>query len=100
MFQTSIDLMYGALTLSILIFTLFLVWMMYYAIQILKQGNEVIRDIRAKIIEFEEALMSIKEKVVASASSISFIASEIGTVLDLVRNRKKKKTNGNGNGKK
>lgn len=92
MFQTSIDLMYGALTLSILLFTGFLLWMMYYAIQILKQGNEVIHDIRTKIAEFEEALANIREKVVSSASSISFIASEMGTVLDLVRSRTRKKS--------
>lgn len=90
MFESSIDLMYGALTLAIIVFTAFLCWMMYYAIQILKQGNEVIRDIRQKIEEFEYALQSIKEKVMASASSISFIASEIGTVLDVVKGIKGK----------
>ncbi|MBI2411089.1 MAG: hypothetical protein HYV32_04330 [Candidatus Kerfeldbacteria bacterium] len=91
MFETSIDLMYGALTIAIIIFTIFLVWMMYYAIQILKQGNEVVRDIRQKIADFEEALTHIREKVVSSATSISFIASEIGSVVDLVKNRKEKK---------
>lgn len=88
MFDTSIDLMYGALSIAILVFTAFLCWMMYYAIQILKQGNEVIAEIRQKITEFENALAAIKEKVVSSATSISFIASEIGTVVDVVKGLK------------
>lgn len=86
MFQTSVDLMYGVISLSILVFTGFLVWIMFYVMQILKQGNEVITDIRQKVAEFEEALANIKERVVASTTSISFIASEIKTVADIVKN--------------
>lgn len=92
MFETSVDLMYGVLSVSIAVFTGFLVWMMYYAVQILKQGNEVISDVREKIAEFEEALSSIREKVVSSATSISFIASQIGSVVDVVKKRSQKKS--------
>lgn len=91
MFDTSVDLMYGALTLSILIFTGFLVWIMYYIVQILKQGNEVITDIRNKVAEFEQSINSIREKVMASASSITFIAQEIGTIVEFVKKRQVKK---------
>lgn len=92
MFATSIDLMYGALTLAILIFTGFLVWIMFYIVQILKQGNEVIAEIREKIAEFENSIASIREKVMASASSITFIAQEIGSVVDLVKRTTSKRT--------
>ncbi len=88
MYDTSVDVMYGVISLCILIFTGFLVWMMYYVVQILKQGNEVITEIREKIVEFEEALASIKEKVITSATSISFIASQISTVVDAVKAKK------------
>jgi predicted PurR-regulated permease PerM len=83
--------MYGALSLAILVFTGFLAWMMYYVVQILKQGNEVIAEIRQKIAEVEEAITSIKEKVVSSATSISFIASQIGSVVDIVKSRSSSK---------
>lgn len=89
MYQTSIDIMYGVISLAVLIFTGFMVWIMFYVAQILKQGNEVITEIRIKIAEFEEALTSIKEKVMTSATSISFIASEIGSIVELVKKRKK-----------
>ncbi len=89
MYQTSIDIMYGVISLAVLMFTGFMVWIMFYVAQILKQGNEVITEIRIKIAEFEEALSSIKEKVMTSATSISFIASEIGSIVELVKKRKK-----------
>ncbi|MCW1930609.1 MAG: hypothetical protein KIH62_004855 [Candidatus Kerfeldbacteria bacterium] len=92
MFQTSVDLMYGALTIAIIVFTFFLVWIMYYIVQILKQGNEVITDIRTKIAEFERSINSIREKVVSSASSITFIAQEIGSVVEMVKRHSNKKT--------
>jgi len=85
MYNTSVDVMYGSLSIAIVIFTCFLAWMMYYVVQILKQGNEVIAEVRQKIAEIEEAIVSIKEKVVTSATSISFIASQIGSVVDVVK---------------
>lgn len=91
MFDTSLDLMYAAIAVSVIVFTGFLVWALYYFGQILKQGHEMVRDIRQKVAEFEEMLGNIKDKVMTSASSISFIASEIKTVVDLV-NRKKSKS--------
>lgn len=92
MFSTSVDLMYGVISLSILVFTGFLVWIMYYVAQILKQGNEVIIEIREKVEEFTETLENIQEKVLSSASSITFIANEVGSVVDFIKDRKVKKT--------
>ncbi|PIW36414.1 MAG: hypothetical protein COW24_05490 [Candidatus Kerfeldbacteria bacterium CG15_BIG_FIL_POST_REV_8_21_14_020_45_12] len=92
MFSTSVDLLYGVIALSVLVFTAFLVWIMYYIAQILRQGNEVIIEIREKIEEFTETLDEIKDKVLASANSISFVASQIGGVVDFIQERKDRKT--------
>lgn len=91
MFATSLDVMYGVLSLCIIIFTGFLVWIMYYVAQILKQGNEVIAEIREKIAEIEEAVMEVKEKVLSSATSISYVAQEIGGIVDIVKTLKRPK---------
>lgn len=90
MFDTSLDLMYAAIAISVLVFTGFLVWALYYFAQILRQGYEVVKDVRQKIAEFEELLGNIKDKVMTSATSISFIASEIKTIVDFVQRKKKK----------
>ncbi len=88
--ETSVDVMYVVISVCIVIFTGFLVWIMFYVAQILRQGNEVIGEIRIKIAEFEETLDQLKERVVSSATSISYIASEIGGVVELVKGMKKK----------
>lgn len=86
--DTPLDLMYVVLSVSIAVFTIFLCAVMYYVIQILKQGNDVLTDIREKIDAFENAVESIKERVVSSATSMSFIAKHIGTVVDVVKKRR------------
>ncbi|MFC1597983.1 hypothetical protein ACFL2M_00425 [Patescibacteria group bacterium] len=91
MFETSIDMMYWAISISILVFTGFLVWIMYFIAQILKQGNEVISEIREKIVEFEEAVQQIRDKVMTSANAITFIAQEVGSVVDIVKAKKTRK---------
>ena len=100
MFQTSVDLMYGVISICIIIFTIFLVWIMYYIIQILKQGNEVIAEIRQKILEFHDLLTTIREKVFTSAKSITFIASEIGTIVDAVKRHTKSRNSKRSQSKK
>ncbi len=89
MFNTSIDIFYLVLSICLVVFTGFFVWAIYYVVQILKQGNEVITDLRQKLAELEEAVTNIKDRVVTSANTISFIANEIGSVMDIVRSVKK-----------
>ncbi len=89
MFNTSIDIFYLVLSICLVFFTGFFVWAIFYVVQILKQGNEVIAELRVKLAELEEALLNIKDRVVTSANTISFIGKEIGTVMDIVKSFKK-----------
>lgn len=90
MFDTSTDVLYLVIAGCVIVFTFFLVWGMYYVVQILRQGNEVITEIREKIAMFEEMLTNIKSKVALSASSIAFVAKEIGSLVDYVKDKKEK----------
>ncbi len=94
MYSTSIDIFYGVLSICLLVFTGFLVWAIFYVVQILKQGNEVIADLRVKIAEIEEAIMAVKDRVITSANTLSFIAGEIGNVMDIVKSVKKTTSRG------
>lgn len=89
MFETSQDLLYGVVSFSVLIFTGFLVWILFYVAQILRQGNEVISDIRRKIADFEASLNSIKEKVISSATSVTFMAKEIAGIVNFIKAHKR-----------
>lgn len=91
MLETSQDILYIAVALCVLIFTGFLVWIMYYLAQIMRQSNEIITDVRKEIVELQAAIQNIKEKVASSATSISFLTKQIKDVVDFVRERKQKK---------
>lgn len=91
MFETSSDVLTIVIAGCVIVFTGFLAWSMYYVAQILKQGNEVITEIREKIAMFEEMLTNIKSKVALSASSIAFVAKEIGTLVDYVKGKSEDK---------
>lgn len=82
---TSIDIFYAALSICVVVFTGFLVWAIFYVVQILKQGNEIIAETREKVAEFEEALANIKERVITSANTVSFIGQEIGSIVEIVK---------------
>ena len=83
------NILYLTVALCALVFTGFLVWIMYYLAQIMKQSNEIIIDVRAKLEELEEAIDNIKEKVTSSANSIASVASEVKHIVDFVQSRKK-----------
>lgn len=83
--------LFFTVSVCVLVFTGFLVWIMYYLAQIMKQSNEIIIDVRKKMAELEETVNNIKDKVNASASSITFIASEIKNILEFVQDRRMKK---------
>jgi len=91
MVEVSQSTLFFAVALCVLIFTGFLVWIMYYLGKMMKQSNEMITEFREKMAEFEETITSIKEKVSASASSIAFVADEIKNIVGFVQDRKELK---------
>lgn len=102
MFETSQDILYLTVSICVFVFTIFLVWIMYYAAQISKQSNEMITDFRDKMEELDESIHDIKDKVSASVDSLANVSSQVSNVVELVRgfsgadkdkrNRKRKAT--------
>lgn len=88
MVEVSQSTLFFSVSLCVLIFTGFLVWIMYYLAQIMKQSNEMITEIREKMAELEEAIMAIKDKVSSSANSIAFVASEMKNIVQFIQDRK------------
>ncbi len=89
MFTTSLDLLYGVIALCLIIFTGFLAWIMFYMVQILKQGNQVISDIRQQLSDLQQLLESVRDRVVNSTNSISMIAKHIGGIVQFIQRRKR-----------
>ncbi|MFA6474585.1 MAG: hypothetical protein WCV88_00100 [Patescibacteria group bacterium] len=78
MIFTTQDILYVTVSVCILLFTIFLIWIMYYLVQITRQSNEMITDFRDKMEELDASVKVIKDKVNESVD-------QIGSVLDIVR---------------
>ena len=85
MFSTSQDILYLTVAACIALFTVFLVWIMYYIAQISRQSNEMITDFRTKMEELDASVRVIKDKVEDSVDSLTAVSGQITTILDLVR---------------
>lgn len=78
MFETSQDILYVTVSACIALFTVFLVWIMYYIAQISRQSNEMISDFRQKMEELNDSVEELKDKMSAATS-------QIGTILEFIR---------------
>ncbi len=88
MVEVSQTTLFFTVSFCVLLFTVFLIWIMYYLGQIMKQSNEILTELRQKMAELEETIISIKEKVSDSASSIAFVAKEVKSIVNFVQDRK------------
>ena len=88
MLEQSHNILYLTVSICAFVFTVFLVWIMYYLIQIMKQSNEIITEDKEKLDELEVAIQSIKERVSSSATSIAFVAKEIKSIVEFVQEKK------------
>lgn len=85
--SSSQDIFFLVLAFCILWLTIFLAWMMYYAIAAVKQIYEVINQLKKKLNTIDELVMFIKEKFSSSASYLSFIVSGLGKLVTLLSNK-------------
>lgn len=85
MFESSQDILYITVSVCVGVFTIFLVWIMYYVAQISKQSNEMITDFRSKMEELDESIQDIKTKVSTSVESLSSMSQQIANIVQLIR---------------
>lgn len=88
MIETSKDILYLVIAFSVLLVTIFLIWIMYYLAMILKQGKEMVNSVRKKIDAIDEILHTIKEKVTSSAAILTALARGITDLIGFFKNRK------------
>lgn len=91
MLHTSQDLLYIIVALCTLTFTAFLIWIMYYVAQIMRQSNEVISDVREQISELSKSINGIKEKLTSASTSIAFVSDQIADIVKFIKDKKTKK---------
>lgn len=94
MIGTSKDLLYVVLAFSVLWLTIFLSWMLYYVIMMLRQMNQTIKHFREKMEKVCEAVEKIREKFDHSSAYLGVIGKAVEKMVEFVgeKNEKKKKS--------
>ena len=81
MFETSGDILNLVIAASVLVFTFFVCWLMYYFVMIVKHAHDMVQSIREKINRVEKILNLIQEKVEHSASYLPLLAEGVTKIV-------------------
>lgn len=85
------DLLNIVIALSVLLFTIFSCWAIYYLARILQQMFKVIKETRDRLNKFDELVKVVKEKIEHSASYLPLIVDGVKKLVDLMKSRAEKK---------
>ncbi len=99
MFETSKDLLHIAIAVSVIGFTVFICWAIFYFAQILRQAFKVAKEMRERLHKVDEVIQSLKEKIEHSTSYLLLIGEGIKKLVEVVKEHtgkeKKKKVRKN-----
>ncbi|MDP2737108.1 MAG: hypothetical protein Q8O59_05035 [bacterium] len=85
------DLLYIIISVSVLLFTIFSCWAIYYLARILGQMFKIIKEMRDRLNKFDELMKMVKEKIEHSASYLPLIMEGVKKLVELMKNRAEKK---------
>lgn len=93
MLETSKDLLYIVLSFAVLWLTLFISWLLYYVIMIMRDAYKIMKSVKAKLDLAEQVLKTIKERVEHSAGHLTLLVESIGKIVEHAVEKKTKKSN-------
>src|SRR3990167_3548369 len=85
------DLLYIVISVSILLFTIFSCWAIYYLARILQQMFKMIKETRDRLNKFDELVKMIKEKIEHSAAYLPLIGEGVKKLVEIMKTRAEKK---------
>ena len=88
--ESSKDILYLVLAFSILWFTAFVCWALYYVITILRDASNAVSEIRDRIAAIDDAVRMVREKVEASLGSFGIAATGFKMLSGYLAKRKEK----------
>ena len=80
--ESSQDILYLVLSLSILWFTVFLCWLLYQAARVLKNANEIIESITQKLELIVDAVEFIRGKIEKMTSHMGIVSKVASGFVD------------------
>lgn len=88
MFETSKDILYLVISFCVLWTTVFLCWMFYYVMRLLRNANQIIEEFRVRLQSLTEAINYIRGKVEHMSGLMSLITDGAAGLVKNVLNRK------------
>jgi len=88
--DSSKDILYLVLAFSILWFTAFVCWALYYVISILRDASRLIEDVREKLDSIDNAIQGVRDRLSKGASSLSTMATGAKLLMEIVGTQKAK----------
>ena len=85
------DLLYVIIALSVLLFTVFSCWAIYYLARILEQTFKAVKETRDRLSAFDEIIKAIREKIEHSASYLFLIGEGVKKLVEIMKARGEKK---------
>ena len=89
MLENSKDLLYIVLSFSVLWLTVFLCWLIYYLVSILRNANEMVEELRERFRGIEEAIRSIRDRIEHATTSLNFVSEGVMRLIQFFVSRKK-----------
>lgn len=91
MLQSSKDLLFLVLAIAILWLTVFLSIILYYLLNMARQGSKIAAEWRARFGKIDEFISAIKGKVNHSTALFISLAEGIKQVLDFIKTKRETK---------
>ena len=82
------DILYLVLAFCVLWFTIFVCWLLYYFIAIMREARGMTKDVREQVRRFMGALDTFKEKFERSLNIFSGIAEGVKYVVSYLMDRR------------
>jgi len=95
MLETSKDLLFVVLAFCILWLTIFLSWLLYYVISIVRDAESLVRQIKGAVEKVDQLAHTVREKFEHSAASFTLVAQAVKELIVwAMQERAKKRTPG------
>lgn len=82
--NTTLDLLYIVLSLSILWFTVFLCWLLYQAARVLKNANDIIENVSHKLEIIVDAVEYMRDKVDNVSGHMGIVSKLVTSIFEKI----------------
>ena len=79
--ETSKDLLFVVLAFSVLWITVFLSWLLYYVIAIMRDAEALVRQVRSAVEKVDQLANAAHEKMERSAASFTLVAQAVKELI-------------------